>query len=137
MKKKAPQKTVSMEELLETESRWEKVKRFMRTNKLATASLFFIVFIILVAIFAPVFAPYDPYAQNTENLLMPPSFEHWLGTDELGRDVLSRIIYGARISLIIGLVPTSLSMMLGILLGLMAGYLGKWVDNIILSLIHI
>lgn len=132
MKKKASQKTVSMEELLETESRWEKVKRFMRTNKLATASLFFIVFIILVAIFAPVFAPYDPYAQNTENLLMPPSFEHWLGTDELGRDVLSRIIYGARISLIIGLVPTSLSMMLGILLGLMAGYLGKWVDNIIM-----
>ena len=132
MKKKAPQKTVSMEELLETESRWEKVKRFMRTNKLATASLFFIVLIILVAIFAPVFAPYDPYAQNTENLLMPPSFEHWLGTDELGRDVLSRIIYGARISLIIGLVPTSLSMMLGILLGLMAGYLGKWVDNIIM-----
>lgn len=132
MKKKAPQKTVSMEELLETESRWEKVKRFMRTNKLATASLLFIVFIILVAIFAPVFAPYDPYAQNTENLLMPPSFEHWLGTDELGRDVLSRIIYGARISLIIGLVPTSLSMMLGILLGLMAGYLGKWVDNIIM-----
>lgn len=132
MKKKAPQKTVSMEELLETESRWEKVKRFMRTNKLATASLFFIVFIILVAIFAPVFAPYDPYAQNTENPLMPPSFEHWLGTDELGRDVLSRIIYGARISLIIGLVPTSLSMMLGILLGLMAGYLGKWVDNIIM-----
>lgn len=132
MKKKAPQKTVSMEELLETESRWEKVKRFMRTNKLATASLFFIVFIILVAIFAPVFAPYDPYAQNTENRLMPPSFEHWLGTDELGRDVLSRIIYGARISLIIGLVPTSLSMMLGILLGLMAGYLGKWVDNIIM-----
>lgn len=132
MKKKAPQKTVSMEELLETESRWEKVKRFMRTNKLATASLFFIVFIILVAIFAPVFAPYDPYAQNTENQLMPPSFEHWLGTDELGRDVLSRIIYGARISLIIGLVPTSLSMMLGILLGLMAGYLGKWVDNIIM-----
>ena len=132
MKKKAPQKTVSMEELLETESRWEKVKRFMRTNKLATASLFFIVFIILVAIFAPVFAPYDPYAQNTENLLMPPSFEHWLGTDELGRDVLSRIIYGARISLIIGLVPTSLSLMLGILLGLMAGYLGKWVDNIIM-----
>ena len=123
---------MSMEELLETESRWEKVKRFMRTNKLATASLFFIVFIILVAIFAPVFAPYDPYAQNTENLLMPPSFEHWLGTDELGRDVLSRIIYGARISLIIGLVPTSLSMMLGILLGLMAGYLGKWVDNIIM-----
>ena len=104
----------------------------MRTNKLATASLFFIVFIILVAIFAPVFAPYDPYAQNTENRLMPPSFEHWLGTDELGRDVLSRIIYGARISLIIGLVPTSLSMMLGILLGLMAGYLGKWVDNIIM-----
>ena len=132
MKKKAPQKTVSMEELLETESRWEKVKRFMRTNKLATASLFFIVFIILVAIFAPVFAPYDPYAQNTENRPMPPSFEHWLGTDELGRDVLSRIIYGARISLIIGLVPTSLSMMLGILLGLMAGYLGKWVDNIIM-----
>lgn len=132
MKKKAPQKTVSMEELLETESRWEKVKRFMRTNKLATASLFFIVFIILVAIFAPVFAPYDPYAQNTENRQMPPSFEHWLGTDELGRDVLSRIIYGARISLIIGLVPTSLSMMLGILLGLMAGYLGKWVDNIIM-----
>ena len=132
MKKKAPQKTVSMEELLETESRWEKVKRFMRTNKLATASLFFIVFIILVAIFAPVFAPYDPYAKNTENRLMPPSFEHWLGTDELGRDVLSRIIYGARISLIIGLVPTSLSMMLGILLGLMAGYLGKWVDNIIM-----
>ena len=74
MKKKAPQKTVSMEELLETESRWEKVKRFMRTNKLATASLFFIVFIILVAIFAPVFAQSDPYAQIPEYRPMPPSF---------------------------------------------------------------
>ena len=132
MKNKHPKQSLRMEELLETETRWEKIKRFMHTNKLATASLFFIVFTILVAVFAPLFAPYDPNAQNTDIRLMAPSAQHWLGTDELGRDVLSRIIYGARISLIIGLVPTSLSMIIGILLGLIAGYMGKWVDNIIM-----
>ena len=135
MKKK--KENLRLEELLETETRWEKIRHFMHTNKLATASLFFIVFIILVAAFAPLFAPYDPNAQNTDIRLMAPSAAHWLGTDELGRDVLSRIIYGARISLVIGLVPTSLSMLLGILLGLMAGYLGKWADNIIMRLADI
>ena len=112
----------------------DQMKKLVRQNKLAAFSAVVILVIILMAVFAPLAAPYDPYTQVLKERLKAPSAAHWLGTDELGRDVLSRIIYGARISLTIGLVPTLISMVIGTILGLLAGYYGGKVDFIIMRL---
>lgn len=115
----------------------DKIKHLVGENKLAAVSAVIILLFLLAAIFAPLVAPYDPGKQDLLARLQPPSAKHWLGTDELGRDVLSRIIYGARVSLVIGLVPTAISMTIGTVLGLMAGYMGKTVDFIIMRLADI
>lgn len=101
---------------------------------MAAFSALLILLIILAAIFAPVIAPYDHLEQSLVDRLKDPSSAHWLGTDELGRDVLSRIIFGARISLTIGLVPTLISMAIGTILGLCAGFYGGKTDFIIMRL---
>ena len=121
----------------ESESLMDKFKTLCKENKLAVASALVIILIALAAIFAPFVAPYDPTAQDLTNRLQGMSAEHIFGTDQLGRDVLSRMIYGARISLCIGLFPTLISMILGTILGLMSGYLGKTVDFIIMRLADI
>ena len=121
----------------ESESFGDKVKTLCRENKLAAFSALIIILIALAAIFAPLVAPYDPTAQDLANRLQGMSREHIFGTDQLGRDVLSRMIYGARISLCIGIFPTLISMILGTILGLMSGYLGKTVDFIIMRLADI
>lgn len=121
----------------ESESLLDKVKTLCRENKLAAVSAVVIIIIALMAIFAPLVAPYDPTAQDLTNRLQGMSLQHIFGTDQLGRDVFSRMIYGARISLCIGLFPTLISMILGTILGLMSGYLGKTVDFIIMRLADI
>ena len=121
-------------ELGEQESVWDRLKTMCRDNKLAAVSALVIVLITLAAIFAPVVAPYDPTKQDLINRLQGMSAQHIFGTDQLGRDVLSRMIYGARTSLLIGLVPTLVSMLLGAVLGLMSGYMGKAADFIIMRL---
>lgn len=112
----------------------DKGKTLVRQNKLAAFSAILIVLIILIAVFAPLVAPYDHLKQSLSERLAHPSAAHWLGTDELGRDVLSRIIFGARISLTIGLVPTLISMAIGTVLGLYAGFYGGKVDFVIMRL---
>ena len=112
----------------------DKAKTLVRQNKLAAFSALLIIFMILIAVFAPVVAPYDHLQQSLADRLQHPSAAHWLGTDELGRDVLSRIIFGARISLTIGLVPTLISMAIGTVLGMYAGFYGGKVDFIIMRL---
>lgn len=124
-------------EIADTDSLLDKMKSMIKSNKLAAVSLVIIILFCLCAIFAPFVAPHDPALQNYENVRAYPSRDHPLGTDELGRDVLSRIIYGARISLVIGLVPTTISMIIGTVLGLMAGFLGKRVDFVIMRLADI
>lgn len=124
-------------EIADSDSIWDKIKNMIKSNKLAAISLIIILLFCFCAIFAPLVAPHDPTLQNYDNVRAKPSSEHLLGTDELGRDVLSRIIYGARISLVIGLVPTTISMVLGTVLGLMAGFLGKKVDFVIMRLADI
>ena len=121
-------------ELGERESVWDRLKAMCRDNKLAAVSALVIALIALAAIFAPVVAPYDPTKQDLLNRLQGMSAQHIFGTDQLGRDVLSRMIYGARTSLLIGLVPTLVSMLLGAVLGLISGYLGKAADYIIMRL---
>jgi len=124
-------------EIADSDSTWDKIKNMIKHNKLASISLVVILVFSFCAIFAPYVAPHDPTLQNYDNVRAIPSSDHLLGTDELGRDVLSRIIYGARISLVIGLVPTTISMVIGTILGLMAGFLGKKVDFVIMRLADI
>ena len=123
-----------MSEIGELDTWMDQVKTLIRQNKLAAASAVLILLIILAAVFAPFVAPYDHLAQSLTDRLQTPSMAHWLGTDELGRDVLSRIIFGARISLTIGLVPTLISMAIGTVLGLCAGVYGGKVDFVIMRL---
>lgn len=112
---------------------WRRLKK----NKLAIASLIVILFIALIAIFAPLVAPYDPYAIDNYNTLQAPSAEHWCGTDNLGRDILSRIIYGARISLLVGVVCEAIAVPIGVLMGCIAGYYGGLADMIISRVIEV
>ncbi|MCK4533719.1 ABC transporter permease, partial [bacterium] len=94
-----------------------------------------ILLLTLQACLAPFIAPYNPIQQNLSNRLSPPSCKHLLGTDELGRDVFSRIIYGTRISLSIGFVAVGVAVLVGTLLGLWAGFFGGWVDSLIMRLV--
>jgi len=93
--------------------------------------------LILLAVAAPYLAPYDPFAIDVEKVLAPPSLAHPCGTDLLGRDVLSRLIYGARISLEVGVLAVGISLAIGVVLGALAGYFGGWVDGLISRLIDI
>ena len=120
------------EQLAEKDGLKEKLLRMCRQNKLAAFSALVILLIILAAVLAPVLAPYGEAEQDLLNRLAPPSAAHWLGTDELGRDVFSRILYGSRMSLVIGILPTIISMVVGILLGLVAGYFRGAADYVIM-----
>lgn len=110
--------------------------RFSR-NKLAVAGLIIIIFFIFVAIFADYLMPYDPYKIDIRNRLKGPSKEHWLGTDDLGRDVLSRLILGTRVSLKVGLIVVGISATIGTVIGLISGYAGGWIDNLIMRVVDI
>jgi len=114
------------------DSQWRIAARHFKKSRLALAGVFVIFVLYAVAILAPLLAPYDPIAQPTNLLatrfLSPLSAGHLLGTDQFGRDILSRILYGARISLAIGFVATAIAVTLGTLIGAVAGYLGGWVD---------
>ena len=117
-----------------------KVRLFFRRlfkRKLVIFAALLVLFFILTAIFAPILTPYDPYEQDLLAILKPPSAEHLLGTDEAGRDVLTRIFYGARTSLIIGVVSVVIAAAAGIFLGLVAAYYGGIVNVIISRLIDV
>jgi len=94
-----------------------------------------VIITIILALGAPIIAPYDPYQQNLEIALAQPSFQHWLGTDGAGRDTLSRIIYGARIALLVGIIATGIAAFFGMGLGLLAGYFGGVVNQVIMRFI--
>lgn len=112
------------------------LKRFLRhTGGMLGAALLFT--LILIALLAPRIAPYDPLKVSPLNALRPPSEEHWMGTDTLGRDVMSRVIFGTRISLQLGLVSVSISLTLGVLIGITAGYMGGRIDGILMRFIDI
>ncbi|MDO8445799.1 MAG: ABC transporter permease [Deltaproteobacteria bacterium] len=106
-------------------------------DKIALSAALFVLGIILVAIMAPLISPYDPLSIDLDSLRMPPSFHHPLGTDNKGRDVLSRILYGARLSLFVSVTATVVSMTIGLFIGLASGYIGGKVDSAITMLIDI
>ncbi len=106
-------------------------------NKLALAGCGIVALLFVISLFAPWLSPYDPGAIDLTNVLAPPSADHWFGTDPLGRDVFSRMIWGARISLKVGFVATGLAILIGTLLGALAGYYGGWVDAVIMRFVDI
>lgn len=106
-------------------------------NKLAMTGCGIVLLLFVVSLLAPVIAPYDPGAIDLKNVLAPPSGQHWFGTDQLGRDVLSRMIWGARISLKVGFVATGLAILIGMILGAVAGYYGGWIDATIMRFVDV
>ncbi len=106
-------------------------------NPLTLSGLIIVGLLVFIAIFAPALAPYDPQRIDTYHILEPPSFVHLLGTDGLGRDCLSRLIYGSRISLLVGFVAVGIATFVGTVLGAIAGYYGKWVDSMIMRFVDI
>ncbi|OIO33609.1 MAG: peptide ABC transporter permease, partial [Candidatus Omnitrophica bacterium CG1_02_40_15] len=106
-------------------------------NKLTIFGICIVGFFIIIAIFAPILAPYNPGQIDIENILTAPSSSHIFGTDSLGRDLFSRMVYGARISLMVGFIAVGIASLIGIALGAIAGYYGKWVDSIIMRFIDI
>jgi peptide/nickel transport system permease protein len=111
-------------------------KRF-RKNNLALLGAFIVLFLFVVAVFAPWIAPYDPGQIQIKRVLEEPSARHPFGTDPLGRDVFSRMIWGSRISLMVGFVAVGIATAIGIFLGALAGYYGRWTDNLIMRFVDI
>lgn len=125
------------EEFVAGDGFWKTIWKRLMKNKLAIVGMVIILIIIISAIFAPYIAPYDPTKQNILARYKAPSAKYLLGTDELGRDILSRLIYGARYSLLIGVITISLALIFGLLLGVIAGYYGGLADLIIMRFIDI
>lgn len=111
-------------------------KRLVK-NKIAVTCFIFIILIVFMAIFAPLIAPHPPTKMFNDHRLEASSGSYFLGTDDFGRDLLSRIVYGARISLIVGLSSVAISVIFGALFGLLAGYYGRWIDNVIMRIMDI
>ncbi|MBV7332410.1 ABC transporter permease [Chloroflexi bacterium TSY] len=111
------------------------LRQLMR-NRAAVVGMAIIILLIVIAILAPLIAPYDPIKQSRDNLA-PPSITHLMGTDLVGRDIFSRILHGARLSLLVGLISVGIGAISGVLLGLLAGYYGSWLDMLEMRLIDI
>jgi peptide/nickel transport system permease protein len=118
---------------LRAETLLELTWRRYRRNRLALVALAVLVTLIALAVLAPL-SPYDPRDQNPAQRFSAPSAAHWLGTDGLGRDVLTRLLYGGQVSLAVGLLSTALTLGIGALVGALAGYFGGWVDNLLMRL---
>lgn len=112
---------------------WPRIRR----NRMAMAGLMVVLLLFFASTLAPLITPYHPTAINAWDVLQPPSLKHWCGTDELGRDVLTRMLFGARISLKVGFVAIGIAVLLGSAVGLVAGYYGGWVDTFLMRCVDI
>ncbi len=119
------------------ESPWRSALRRLRRNRGAIAGFYLVILLVAVAAFANRLSPYDPIHVTPDSALQPPGGKYPLGTDPLGRDVLSRLIHGARISLRIGLVSVGIAAVLGTTLGLLAGFYGRWLDLVVMRMIDL
>lgn len=131
-----------MERTVETQKKRSmalEIWRRLRKNKMAMLGLVILVILALTAIFADVIADYDTkvIAQDIKNRLQGPSMQHWCGTDEFGRDIFARLVHGSRVSLVVGLISVSISLLMGGALGAIAGYYGGKVDNVIMRIMDI
>jgi peptide/nickel transport system permease protein len=111
--------------------------RALARNRLALVGGLVVLVLVTLALLAPTIAPWDPHRPDVKKILDPPSARHWLGTDQLGRDVLSRMLYGARVSLAVGFVSVGIATLIGIMLGAAAGYQGGLVDGAVMRLVDL
>lgn len=116
---------------------WKRTFRQLRRSRLALPAGFVLVIFVLAALFAPLIAPYDPFKNDLANALLPPSSAHWMGSDELGRDLFSRIVYGARLSFMAGIASVAISMLIGVPLGMISGYVGGKTDAVIMRVMDV
>src|SRR3954462_8816176 len=115
----------------------ERVKRALQRDARAWFGIGVVVLLVLLAVAAPLVSRHDPLGIDLVNQLQGPSPAHWLGTDIQGRDVWARLVYGARVSLSAGIVSQTIALLLGVTLGLIAGFYGKWVDELVMRLADI
>ncbi len=120
-----------------TTSWWQDVARGFQRNRLAVVGLFIVLGLVAVAILAPWLAPYDPTEQHLPDKRMPPGSKYWLGADEFGRDIFSRILFGARVALLVGVLAVVVALAIGLVFGTLAGYRGGYVDELIMRLTDI
>ena len=120
-------------------SQWLEVWRRLKRNKMAMAGLFILSLVVFAAVFADLIADYETVviAQNLSERLQGPSWDHWLGTDEFGRDIFARMVHGTRVSLLVGVLSVAISIVVGGALGAVAGYYGGRLDNIIMRIMDI
>ena len=121
---------------VERQSVWKDIWKELKKNKVAMVSVVLLAILIIAVLLAPL-SPYDPYKLDASQKLQGISSSHWFGTDEFGRDIFSRIVYGARISLLVGFVSVGIAVVVGGTLGAIAGFYGKRVDNVIMRLMDI
>jgi ABC-type dipeptide/oligopeptide/nickel transport system permease subunit len=126
----------STEELGEARPLRADVWRRFRRNRLAMVGLVFLVLLILAAVFAPLITPYS-ITERSQEFRQGPSADHWFGTDAIGRDVYSRVVFGARVSLRIGILATTISLLIGVTLGAIAGFFGSWADTAITRIVDV
>lgn len=136
MTKKQTDKPVKIEQVA-SENFWQMAWRSLRSNPIGMTGLVGFALLILIVLFAPIIAPVEPTEMNYEHLLEPPSSEHLFGTDNLGRDIFSRVVWGGRESLRVAMIAVVLAATSGIVLGLISGYYGGWVDSVIMRLVDV
>ncbi len=120
-----------------SESFTSQTLHYLLKNRLAVIGGILVLLVFIVSIFAPFFSPYNPSTIDIKHILAGPSFQHLFGTDDLGRDILSRMLYGGRVSLEVGFIAVSIATIIGLILGSLAGYYGGWIDSIIMRIVDI
>lgn len=135
--KKAAVEIERKEEEQEILTPWKLMVRKFKKNKVAKVGLVIFIIMVLSALLAPILTPYDPYEMDFSIINKPPSKAHLLGTDEVGRDYLTRILYGGRVSMKVGLFAVIIEIIIGALVGGLAGYYGGWVDNLLMRIVEI
>ena len=118
-------------------SLWQDALSRLRQNHLAMIGLYILVFMVVIALLTPFIAPYSYEVQQLDIGATPPSFSHWLGTDTFGRDLLTRLMYGGRVSLAVGFIATAVALVIGVLWGAIAGYMGGRVDAAMMRIVDI
>jgi peptide/nickel transport system permease protein len=118
-------------------SRFQDFARRLSRSKGAIVGLIILAGLVFIAIFGPLLAPYDPYKPDPTHYLFSPGSPYYFGTDQYGRDVLTRVLYGARLSLVIGLISVGIASVIGVTVGLVAGYYGRWVDSLLMRIIDV
>ena len=128
-----------MKKLIKSLNQFKSFWKIFRQNKIGLVGLIILLFFVILSVFAPLFATFPPLTTGAGEAFLNPSFKHLLGTDNLGRDLYSELLYGARITLIVSFIAVITSTVVGVFLGAIAGYYGGLVDSILmrLSLIHI